>query len=65
LAWTSFVYNYAVGGVIFIVGMLYAWRQGEVGLATKRMRRNTFGMLGGLLVIFGLQLSFMLLGSSS
>ncbi len=63
MAWNSFIYNYAVGGVIFIVGMIYAWRQGNVGLATVRMRRNTFGMVGGLLLIFGLHLSFMLLAS--
>ncbi len=64
MAWTSFVYNYAVGGLIFVVGMIYAWRQGEVGLATRHMRRNTFTMVGGLLLVFGLHLSFMLLGSS-
>ena len=42
-----FLYQYAVGGTVFGVGMIYAYRQGYVGLSGKALQRAIL-MLGGL-----------------
>jgi hypothetical protein len=65
LVWASFWYNYAVGGLIFVIGLLYAHRQGEVGFKTRRARRNLFMLVGGLALIFGMQLALMLSGRAN
>ncbi|MEZ4317799.1 MAG: sodium:solute symporter family protein [Myxococcota bacterium] len=49
-----FVYQYAVGGLVFLVGMLYAFRQGYLGLSGDGLR-NALVMTGGLLAIAALQ----------
>lgn len=60
MIWESFWYQYAVGGVIFLVGMLYAWRAGEVRLDSQLGRRNLLFLVGGLAFFFGLHLFLML-----
>lgn len=60
MPWLSFAYNYIAGGVIFLVGLLVGWRQGQVGLATARQRRTTLMLVGGFLLLFSLHLALML-----
>ncbi len=64
MVWVSFWYQYLAGGLIFLVGLWFTVRQGEAGVKTRRRRRNLLMLVGGFLVIFGLQLAFMLLGSA-
>lgn len=49
-----FVYQYTVGGAVFLVGLLYAWRQGFLGLSGQQLR-NTVVVIGGFVAIAGLQ----------
>ncbi len=44
----DFVIYFGVMGLVFVVGMLYAWRQGDVGLARGKPRRHLLWMLAGL-----------------
>ena len=48
------VYQYSVGGVIFLIGCVYAHRQGYLGLTGARLR-NLLIMVGGLLFFLSLQ----------
>ncbi|MEM7306368.1 MAG: sodium:solute symporter family protein [Planctomycetota bacterium] len=50
----GFLYQYGVGGAVFGVGLVYAWRQGYLGLAGKPLR-NLALLLFGLLVFAVLQ----------
>ena len=50
-----FVYQYTVGGVVFGVGLAYAWAQGVVGLRRASARRNLALALGGLFFFAALQ----------
>jgi len=50
----SFLYQYSIGGVVFLIGMVYAWRQGYVGLGGGKLR-NLLLMIGGLVFYMGLQ----------
>lgn len=63
MVWTSFWYQYLVGGLIFFTGLWFCWRQGEVGLGGGKKRRNLIMLLGGFLFMFGLHLGLMLIGS--
>ena len=45
----NFLVYFGVMGFVFLIGMLYAWRQGDVGLSRGRPRRNLLWMVGGLL----------------
>jgi len=45
-----FVYLYGLLGIVFLAGMIYAWRQGDVGWGDPRQRRNMIVMTGGLLL---------------
>jgi hypothetical protein len=63
MVWLSFWYQYLLGGLIFLIGLWVVIRQGEAGFKTPRQRRHLLMLLGGFLVIFGLQLGLMLLGS--
>ena len=49
-----FIYQYAVGGIVFLIGMRVAYRQGYIGLAGQGLR-NLLLLVGGLTVIAGLQ----------
>ena len=64
MAWVSFWYQYGVGGLIFLVGLIFTIRQGEVGISAGRKRRNLIMLLGGFFAYFGLHLALMLLGSA-
>lgn len=50
----TYVYQYAVGGAVFLVGLWYGWRQGYVGLSGKPAR-NLFLLIIGLGFFAGLQ----------
>ena len=45
-----FLFQYLVLGSIFFVGLLYAIRQGDVGVAPGRKRRNLIMLVGGLVL---------------
>jgi SSS family solute:Na+ symporter len=49
-----FVYQYSIGGVVFLVGMIYAWRQGYLGFQGSALR-NLVGMVLGFAFFMGLQ----------
>lgn len=44
----SFAYQYLYGGLVFGFGLLLAWRSGQVGLATPRLRRRLAILIAGL-----------------
>lgn len=64
MAWTSFWYQYLVGGAIFLVGIVFCVRQGSAGLRDRQRRRNLFMLVGGLVLMFCLHLALMLAGSA-
>ena len=33
-----FIYNFVCGGLIFVFGLVLAWRQGSLGLSAKGLR---------------------------
>ena len=43
----QYAYQYLVGGAIFLIGLLFAWRQGDVGLKDTRSIKNTLLLVGG------------------
>ncbi len=49
-----FIYQYAVGGAVFLVGLIYAYRQGAIGLSGRPLR-NLIILLIGLAALMGLQ----------
>ncbi len=50
----AFIYQYSVGGLIFVIGLVYAGKQGYIGLSGGRLR-NLLLLVGGLLVFMALQ----------
>jgi SSS family solute:Na+ symporter len=50
----SYIFQYVLGGLIFAVGLGYAWRQGYVGLAGRPLR-NLLVCVGGLFAFAALQ----------
>ncbi|MEZ4265837.1 MAG: sodium/solute symporter [Myxococcota bacterium] len=50
----SYAFQYILGGLIFVVGMVYAWRQGYVGLGGRGLR-NLLICVGGLFAFAALQ----------
>ncbi len=50
----AFIYQYSLGGVLFLVGLAYAWKQGYVGLTGRRLKWLLV-TLGGLAAYMGLQ----------
>ncbi len=48
------VYQYAVGGLVFGVGVVYAWRQGYIGASGQGLR-NALVCFGGFAFFLGLQ----------
>ena len=51
---SAFLYQYLIGGLVFSVGLVYAWRQGFVGLRGRPMRNLTLLLLG-FAALMGLQ----------
>ncbi len=49
-----FVYQYAIGGLVFVVGLVYAFRQGYVGLSGRPLL-TLLAMVGGLACFAALQ----------
>ena len=54
LAMDALVYQYVVGGLVFVVGLIYAARQGYVGLSGRGLR-NLLLLVGGLAFYVALQ----------
>ncbi|MFH1811687.1 MAG: sodium/solute symporter [Pseudomonadota bacterium] len=54
MGWLPYVYQYGIGGLLLLVGLLYAWRQGDVGLRGRGLR-NLVLVLGGLAFFMLLQ----------
>ena len=51
----SYLYQYLVGGAVFMAGLAVAWRTGQVGLGPGRPRRRLVVLVGGLLYFAVLQ----------
>lgn len=49
-----YLYQYAIGGLVFAVGLVYAGRQGYVGLSGRPLR-NLLLLVGGLLFFAAIQ----------
>ena len=49
-----YLYQYALGGLVFLIGLFFAARQGYVGFSGYRLR-NLVILLGGLLLIAAVQ----------
>ncbi len=49
-----YIYQYTIGGLIFIVGLIYAARQGFIGFTARGMR-NLVLMLGGMIFFMVIQ----------
>ncbi len=43
----QYLYHYLVGGSVFLVGFIFVWRQGDVGLRDPRARKNALLLIGG------------------
>ena len=50
----SFYYQYAVGGIVFVVAMILAMASGELSLSTSEGRRYFAILVGGFLLYVGL-----------
>lgn len=50
-----YVYQYTVGGIVFLIGVAYAFKQGYVGFSPGRPLRNLILLFGGLAVMMILQ----------
>ncbi len=49
-----YLYQYLGLGVVFWIGVGYAWRQGDVGLQDPRRRRNLAMIVGGFVLYAGI-----------
>ncbi len=49
MEWSSLIYQFAVGGVIFAVGLLVPLRAGDYSLRRRSDRRTILFMLAGVL----------------
>jgi hypothetical protein len=46
----SYAYQFAVGGLAFLAGVVVAWRTGQIGLEEGRPRRRLLALL--FLILF-------------
>ena len=53
-----FLFLYLGMGAIFVVGLIYAYRQGDVGWKGRRQRGNLLILVGGLAVYMVLHALF-------
>jgi hypothetical protein len=51
----SYLYQYLVGGLAFLAGLVIAWRTGQIGLAAGRPRRRLLALLSLVLFFVVLQ----------
>jgi len=45
-----YLYLYLVMGAIFFVGLIFTIKQGDVGLKSRRTRRNALVLVGGFVL---------------
>ena len=57
----SYLYQYLVGGLVFLIGVAVAWRTGQLGWAPGRARRRLLVLVGGLVFFAALQGALLLL----
>ena len=50
----AFIYQYAIGGAVFLVGLVYAWRQGYVSFEGRGLQ-TLAALCGGLAILMALQ----------
>ena len=50
--WESFIYQYAVGGLIFVVGFVIAWRSGDYSWKNVQDRTTALFLAAIFLVYF-------------
>jgi hypothetical protein len=46
----TYLYHYGLGGILFLIGMLLAWRSGALDLKTKQGRTWFFVLILGLVL---------------
>jgi len=61
--WLSFWYQYLVGGALFLIGIFYIWRSGELKAGADGARGYYLILWLGLVGFWGLHLLLMLEGS--
>ena len=59
----SFVYQFAVGGIVFFLGIVLSWRAKDYSIKKKDDRRILIFMIGGFLFYFVSQLLWYLAGA--
>ena len=57
----SYLFQYAVGGLVFLIGIAAGWKTGQLGLAGREGRRLLLLVLG-LLFFAGLQGALLIWG---
>ncbi|GEM_PF-1948918 len=55
MRWLPFVYCYAVGWVVFIIGTNLAIKSKNLNLQTVSGRRNFYLLLGGMILFLAIQ----------
>ena len=61
--WESFVYQYAVGGIIFLAGLVIAWRSGDYSWKNWQDRLSTFFVVAIFVFYFSGHLVWQILAS--
>ncbi len=51
---TPYIYQYTIGGAVFLVGLVYAARQGYVGFSGRKLL-NLSALVGGFACFAGMQ----------
>jgi divalent metal cation (Fe/Co/Zn/Cd) transporter len=60
--WDSFIYQFVVGGVVFLAGLLLAWRSGDLSWNRREDRVTTIMLIIMVLAYFFGQLLWQLYG---
>lgn len=55
MAWLPYVYQYGIMLLLFSIGLVLCWKQGDVGISSKRKRRNLGLLVGGMAFFMVLQ----------
>jgi dolichol kinase len=59
----SLIYQFAIGGAIFFLGLFLSWRTKDYSIQKKEDRRILFFMIGGVAFYFVSQLIWHLAGA--
>jgi hypothetical protein len=58
--WLPLIYQYAVGGAVFVAGLVISFRAGAIDLRLRSDRFWLGATIGGLVVLFGVHLGWLL-----